>query len=691
MKLKRITISGFRQLQNIELNFEDNITVIAGGNNSGKTSLTEILGYVFNSSHEKFSQSDIPVNSCEEWSVKAFEAVSHIFTEMANKKERLAEMSSLIFPTEGTENAVVVPPVEVKIQVDYAAETDDIRNFADYLMDLDSDKSSFYFVFRYDIRHDVFQKKMEESYEKLKLRFDSYEKNEDDRDHIISSIKDLLLRIYFSSMGEFAFFTDSEFNIEIPMDVSKFRQLFNYCSIAAGRTLDDRHDDSARTLSKNMLDIASSNDEWTKCLEVLPDELRRPIEAQNVKAVVRKTSVDSLASTIKEISETNGNHTGNLVIDFSVEEHALRSFLQEALSAKYEKDGIYLDESSQGLGYSNLVYLHLQLQKFKLKIDPLLVNFFVIEEPESHMHPQMQNVFAKYLFRFYKENEYQGFITTHSHEIVSNAYITQLRALRQITAFESKLFDLRDFYEKELVSKEELLMFYERMFVINFSDILFADKVIMFEGDTERMLIQYALNNPKFAMLKNQYLSYVQVGGAYAINYIPLVSFLEIKTAIITDLDYSATARTASGIKNSKTTNATIRYAANLHSKSPDVSIRKLYEWKKKCSPMLLDKTIGLSFQGEEDGYARTLEEAMLSKLYSVDAFVDEDKAVWKSRRDQDNLKFSIPRSKIKINARDIVASTSFLKTDFMYSVIMNDLVERMLPLYISEALEWLI
>ena len=126
MKLKRITISGFRQLQNIELNFEDNITVIAGGNNSGKTSLTEILGYVFNSSHEKFSQSDIPVKSCEEWSVKAFEAVSHIFTEMASKKERLAEMSSLIFPTEGAENAVVIPPIEVKIQVDYAAETDDI-------------------------------------------------------------------------------------------------------------------------------------------------------------------------------------------------------------------------------------------------------------------------------------------------------------------------------------------------------------------------------------------------------------------------------------------------------------------------------------------------------------------------------------------------------------------------------------
>lgn len=690
MKLGKIQINRFRQLDHVVLNFEDNITVIAGSNNSGKTSLTELLGYVFAPLRGKFSRSDIPIKECENWANEIFKAIRIIFKKSSEKNIRLSEISNLVFPADDTSPALIIPPIEIKLQVDYDPVTDDIRNFADYLMDLDKDKNSFFFIVRYTIKRETFQKQLETIYEKLASRLQSFETNKKQQSQSIAGIKELLLSTYASSMSEFAYFTDCEYNIEVAMEISKFRKLFNYRSIEAGRNLDDRQDDNTHALSKNMLDIASKADEWTKLLETLPDEIRKPIEKTGIKSVVQKTSIDSLATTIKAISETNGNNTGNVVIDFSLEEHILKSFLQDALTAKYEKDGVYLNESSQGLGYSNLIYLHLQLQKFKLTIDPLLVNFFVIEEPESHMHPQMQNVFAEYLFTFYKENKYQGFITTHSHEIVSNAEIKHLRVLRQITAFASKLYDLRSFYEKYEKAEKDLLLFYERLFIINFADILFADKVIMFEGDTERMLIKYAIQTPTFIKLKNQYLSYIQVGGAYACNYIPLIQFLEIKTAILTDLDYSTTAHTLPGIKRSTTTNATILKAAHCHLNVSKVSVAKLYNWKKNFRPILLDKSICLSFQGEEDGYARTLEEAMLSKLYSKSVLDKEDRTTWISRRTSDKLKFSIPKNKSKINIRDIVSATSRGKTDFMYSVIMNGLVEKMLPTYISEALKWL-
>ena len=43
-----------------------------------------------------------------------------------------------------------------------------------------------------------------------------------------------------------------------------------------------------------------------------------------------------------------------------------------------------------------------------------------------------------------------------------------------------------------------------------------------------------------------------------------------------------------------------------------------------------------------------------------------------------------------EISVRDIVASTSENKTDFMYSVIMNQYVEKMMPNYIDGGLKWL-
>ena len=39
MKIKAVQIANFRKIIDAEINMEDNITVVAGANNSGKTSL----------------------------------------------------------------------------------------------------------------------------------------------------------------------------------------------------------------------------------------------------------------------------------------------------------------------------------------------------------------------------------------------------------------------------------------------------------------------------------------------------------------------------------------------------------------------------------------------------------------------------------------------------------------------------
>ena len=43
MKLKKIAITNYRQFQNAVINFDDELTILAGANNSGKTSIIEFF------------------------------------------------------------------------------------------------------------------------------------------------------------------------------------------------------------------------------------------------------------------------------------------------------------------------------------------------------------------------------------------------------------------------------------------------------------------------------------------------------------------------------------------------------------------------------------------------------------------------------------------------------------------------
>lgn len=47
MHLVKVKIINYRQLQNVELDLQDSLTVLAGPNNSGKTTLISVLKGMF--------------------------------------------------------------------------------------------------------------------------------------------------------------------------------------------------------------------------------------------------------------------------------------------------------------------------------------------------------------------------------------------------------------------------------------------------------------------------------------------------------------------------------------------------------------------------------------------------------------------------------------------------------------------
>ena len=71
MKITTIQISGFRKILKATINMEDDITVIAGANNSGKTSIVELFNYVFNAKGALCSD-DFPVYESQEWCTAVF-------------------------------------------------------------------------------------------------------------------------------------------------------------------------------------------------------------------------------------------------------------------------------------------------------------------------------------------------------------------------------------------------------------------------------------------------------------------------------------------------------------------------------------------------------------------------------------------------------------------------------------------
>lgn len=716
MKVQWIKISNYRQFVDEEavIAFDEKLTVVAGANNSGKTSIMELIRNVLGKEKVHFKTEDVPVKNIVSWIQEVQPVFEYVFSDNTTDEENFSTrvLDKFIVRNEFEEEHIrkeyCLPELKIKICVVYDKETDDIQKYAECLMDLDSQKNHFFFQCGLEWSENKYKLALKKNYSRLKRRYDALkhekkngEKNTKDRE---SSFQKIILETYFDALEANCYFCDERYQLFEKLEWDQFKELFNIQYISASRVLDDESKDKTRTLSREMVAvIEKSTENWNEIMKELPDEIIATIENTSAKDMVRKGSLDGLKTTIEEIVSTNGGHAATPGLQIDMEEPDVKVLLSHAIAAKYEVQQYSLNESSQGLGLSNLVYIHLQLQKFKNSYDTQKTNLFLLEEPEAHMHPQMQQVFIKYLLELKLEDgrELQGIMSTHAVEMVGSAGFSILRVVREKEAFVSKVVDLSG-----LDNRDGL---YDWFFQVGYSDIVFADKAILYEGDTECFYLRKLIQSKEHIALKGQYIAYIQVGGAYAFRYQELLDLLEIKTLIITDIDYAKDVIDEQMIKDSKTTNATLKNYYNLSEGKKDPKVEELYEWKTKGKN--IRGSIYLAYQTEEDGYARTLEEAMLCKLEAMKVSEKRTKQEWEILKKRKGLDFALPNKistfhedenkeiveqrvtttdETKISVRDILMASAGKKTDFMYSVLMNGYEECMQPEYIRKGLEWL-
>ena len=723
MKLKLLDIYNYRQSIQESIYMEDGITFLAGANNSGKTSIIELMNRLFGETSVKISTNDLPVEMYHKWIGDCENLIRDCYGTAKEKEEFIKTLQDKLIGS--VENPVqFVDQIEresmkVKLEIGYDSE-DTIELFSPYLMDLDEKTYRFYFLYQYKFMPNLFINLLDKQFDKCKKILESLmDKNglEKGKDRI----EQFIIHIVEQCYRERYFYADKNYKnlqkIEEPKD---FYKLFHYRHIWANRDMpDEKGDKKKKSISSAMIEFIGK-EKWEKVFEEWPDSIMDLISRVDIQGNLTNNLLHELNTVVTDISQTNGGRKEAIVIEPDVTDADIKELLQNVSKAKYKIEGYqyYFGEETQGLGYSNMIYMHLQLQKYLKEFEDeeqnKKVNFFVIEEPEAHMHPQMQKEFVRYLLKMYKDKKMQGIVTTHASEVVRIAGISSIRVVRKTSKiFEKRICDMCMFLNDLKLNKKDIENEYNILYQINFADIIFADKVIMFEGDTERMYLKRLLQRPEYRALEQQYIAFVQVGGAYTHWYRELIEFLKIKTLILTDIDYEKNEKTINKIKGSYTTNGGLKdYYVHQKMKMKDMSkfklkIKDLYEWQNNGKNKIGDY-IMVSFQGEKDGCTRTLEEAMLAKFYDLNIEDTLLRGDWEKKKKNSKLEFKIPKKngknaevemgetecvediEEKLGVREIVNATSNYKTDFMYSVLLNEKEKDVLPSYIEEGLKWL-
>lgn len=239
--------------------------------------------------------------------------------------------------------------------------------------------------------------------------------------------------------------------------------------------------------------------------------------------------------------------------------------LAHSTAVQYRVDKTAVDESlpehSIGLGYQNLQSLSFMLVSFRAarlnppQGAPAAVHLVMVEEPEAHLHVQVQRNFSSNALGLIRPKEAihanlrsQLLISTHSSHLAHGDSFTRLRYVRRLpgTAVGGKpsteVVNLGDAFGKDV----ETRTFAERYFQVQHTDLLFAHAAVFVEGTAERMLVPLFIERD-FPKLAKKYVSFVDIGGSHAHRLRPLIERLGIPAAVITDLDPVIPTKSASG------------------------------------------------------------------------------------------------------------------------------------------------
>ena len=386
-------------MKDFSLDLEEDLSLIIGKNNTGKTSVLTALGKFLNQS----SRNAITIDDFN----------------VGLKKDLLQYSSgSKVLPTKDDYLPI---GIELKVYIEYS-EHDDLSQVRSLIMSLDPNDNNIVLKFEYNIDY--------EQLLKLKDDFTEQSKKFDDNPELF--LKERLSDYFGSVKKKSLLFTDEAVFIDLVKENILLNDILSFDFISAKRSVTNKDND--KTLSHQTAKIYKRSDESNEQIDA-SDKFKETLrKTDDELSKIYAAMFDGLINKVNQFGGVTTTDTKLKVA--STLQH--RDLLDGNTTVMYSHDTHDLPEHYNGLGYMNLISMIFDIEmvmgKFRrsLKEKPAAINLFFIEEPEAHTHPQMQYIFIKNIKMLLKGNrerddgitiQLQTAITTHSSHIVVNLQV----------------------------------------------------------------------------------------------------------------------------------------------------------------------------------------------------------------------------------------------------------------------------